>query len=130
MFGVQETLPILQGRLADPDGFRRWEALNALGRIIAGSSVPLVSELTRSDDEQTRREATLVLGKLQPHAGAQEALFGLLDHADPGVRWRAAMALRRGALGDAARQALAARLAIETDKEVRRHIERTLRRRR
>jgi len=71
------------------------------------------------------RSAAIVLGN-HPHPPSFPALAGALDDGEPLVRGAAAWALGRwaadGVSADAARAALVARLAVETDADVRREI--------
>ena len=126
MFGVQETLPHLQRRLAGGEPFQLWEAVNALGRITDSSSVDVITEFLAGADKKLRRECVLTLGKLLPYPAARIRLIAMLDDDDPGVRWRAAMGLGRVALDEATAVALGARLQVEQDPEVVRYLERSL----
>ncbi|MHB1034897.1 MAG: tRNA epoxyqueuosine(34) reductase QueG [Pirellulales bacterium] len=82
------------------------------------------TSLTRAKRGGVLRNAAIVLGN-RPDAAAVPALIRGLNDGDPLVRGTCAWALGRYHV-DEARNALAARLAIETDAEVRQEIQRAL----
>lgn len=98
MFRVQECLPFLEKGITDENSWRRWEAINALGRIHDERSADFLGPvLLNSTDKRERSEAVLSLGKVGTPK-AIDLLISVLEDADQGVRWRACMAL--GLAGD------------------------------
>jgi len=71
-------------------------------------------------EEKRGREAVLALGRIGTPL-AVERLIDALDDPDPQVRWRASMALSRQ--GETVRPHLVARMARESDPEVREQLQ-------
>ena len=126
MFGVKEALPVLYENLHSADAFTAWEAVNALSRIHEPSSVEHLEVTFDRADARLRRECVLSLGKMR-YPAAWDLSIRALDDSDPGVRWRAAMVLADRS-EDRAQAALERRRGIETDPEVIRHLDRSLKR--
>jgi len=97
-FGSAEGIDIIHANVANPDPFRRWEAINALGRVHNDKSVSVLKPALRSPSLRDRNEVVLSLGMIGG-AEARELLINSLSDDKPDVRWRAAMALGRA--GDA-----------------------------
>ncbi len=97
LFGAVEGVPLLHEGLKS-DGWRQWEAVNALGRVWNDATAPKLIVLLHEGPEGVRKEAALSLG----HIGGTEVLTALLITLakDPAfeVRWRAAMMI--GHIGD------------------------------
>jgi len=97
LFGAVEAVSILhQGLIAE--GWRKWEAVNALGRVWNEETAARLAAVLAQGSEDVRKEAALSLGRI----GSGLALAALLDalrgDASPEVRWRAAMMI--GHIGD------------------------------
>ncbi len=102
LFSAVEAVPLLHEGLKS-DGWRQWEAVNALGRVWNDETArKLIVLLQKGPEDQgsedVRKEAALSLGRL----GGEVALVALLEALsnDPSfeVRWRAAMMI--GHIGD------------------------------
>jgi len=97
LFGTVEAVPALHRGLS-AEGWRPWEAVNALGRVWNDETPARLMAVLKTAPENVRKEAALSLGRI----GGKLALEGLLDalRGDPSseVRWRAAMML--GRIGD------------------------------
>jgi HEAT repeat protein len=75
----------------------RMALIRLLGRTGSPRARPLLEELVReADDERVVQAAAEALGLLGP-LGQDRVLLAALDSASPGVRWTAALALRRSA---------------------------------
>ena len=97
-FGSPEAIDLIHANVLNPDPFRRWEAINALGRVHNEKSVAALKPALQSPSVRDRNEAVLSLGNI----GGDEAralLIDALSDSASDVRWRAAMALGRA--GDA-----------------------------
>jgi HEAT repeat protein len=111
---------VLNRGLDAPDEWTQWEAVNALGTVHDGKTVPALIEKLKSEYGSVAREAVLSLGRIRDRA-AVPPLMEALGHTDPEMRWRAAMALER--LGDPrALPALKDQLRQEKDKFARRQL--------
>jgi hypothetical protein len=123
-FELPDGLSVLHEGFPTSVGFRRWEAINAFGRIHDERTVPLLASVLRDGEVRHRSEAALSLGRIgtPPAVGA---LLGALGDASPDVRWRACMALA-DSTDERARPALESLLRAESDAEVRRQAERAL----
>jgi len=124
LFGRTEAVPLLHQGLSS-SGWRRWEAVNALGRVWNDETVLELITLLRRGPEDVRKEATLSLGRI----GGEHALLALLEalasDPSPEVRWRAAMMITRvGTLANA--RLLQELLEMETDSLVIEYIEKAI----
>ena len=116
MFHMPECLPAIHEGLRHADSWRRWEAVNALARVNDESSAAGLRGVLASSEKRDRREAINSLGRI-PGDEAYNVLAGAVDDRDPGVRFRACMAL--GKRGDRrAVKVLTERQAVEQDKQV------------
>lgn len=120
-----EAVPVLHRGLHDKSSWTRWEAINALGRVHDEQTVAALSPLLKDQDDKIRQETVLSLGKIGTEEAAAILIHALSDQS-PGVRWRAAMALAQTRYS-AARSALEVALSEETDPNVKKQIERALR---
>jgi len=114
-FGQEEVAPLLNQGLTSPDSFRRWEAVYCLGMVHNEDSVPLLLNIVSdpNEDLRLRQEAINTLGKIGD-IRALPVLLDALKDPEPGIRWRAAMALAR--IGDpSAIPAIEEALAQEED---------------
>ena len=69
--------------LGDDDGWRRWEALNALKRIHDETSAGRLRRFLESADGRERNEAVMALGKrIDPPVVSDEVRQSLLRLAD------------------------------------------------
>ncbi len=97
LFGVFEAVPLLHEGLK-ADGWRQWEAVNALGRVWNDQTAPKLIVVLQEGPEDVRKEAALSLGRI----GGEGALVALLEALsdDPSfeIRWRSAMMI--GHIGD------------------------------
>ena len=109
LFGEIEAVPLLHDGL-EADGWRQWEAVNALGRVWNDETAPKLIVVLQEGPEDVRKEAALSLGRI----GGKGALVALLEALsdDPSfeVRWRAAMMI--GYVGD--QETVALLIAIRT----------------
>ncbi len=107
LFGEVKGIPFLHDGLKS-DGWRQWEAVNALGRVWTDETAPKLIVLLQRGPEDVRKEAALSLGRI----GGEGALVALLEALsdDPSfeVRWRAAMMI--GRIGDQEAVALLMRI--------------------
>lgn len=126
MMGRQEAGPELVAGLRHPEAWVRWEALSAIKSLAYTPAVrSVVRFLDPEHEADLRREAVLALGRIGTPL-AVERLIGALDDPDPQVRWRASMALSRQ--GETVRPHLVARMARESDPEVREQLQEDLNR--
>ena len=114
-FGRPEAIPVLHEALDSTDPFRRWEAIFCLRIVHNEETVALLSrivvDLKRTKAE--RQEAANTLGAIADPR-AIPALLKALKDPEPGVRWRAAVALLD--IGDAkVIPAIREALAVEKD---------------
>lgn len=93
-FGRREALPLLHAGVRNPDRWRRWEAIHALGRVHDETTSRVLAPVLASSNAHDRAEAVLSLGLIGDDT-ALELLIGALEDPDPAVRWRACMALDR-----------------------------------
>ena len=124
MFDVREGLPVIYEGLKSKDQFVAWEAVNALSRMHEKESVKHLREVLDGSSVRFKRECAVSLGKMK-YPEARETLVDLLDDEDAGVRWRAAMSLSNFK-DDVTRKALEARLEVEKDDDVLRHLHSSL----
>jgi len=119
-FGSPEGVETLHRGVRSPDPFRRWEAINSLGRVHEGdATVEALQPVLESPSVRDRNEAVLTLGQIGGEA-AMNALVGALEDEAADVRWRAAMALGRA--GDASVVSrLEALAGSDPDEQVREH---------
>jgi HEAT repeat protein len=117
MFDEPACIPALHAGLSSPDGGRRWEAINSLGRIHdAGSAHALAPTILTSKQERERGEAALSLMKIGGPEAIRLLIQALGDEA-PGVRVRVVSSL--GSMkATEARPALLALKKTEKDKMV------------
>jgi HEAT repeat protein len=125
MFDVREALPVIYEGLKSSDEFAAWEGVNALSRMHEKDSVEHLREVLARPSLRLKRETAISLGKMR-YPDARDLLVETLDDEDSGVRWRAAMSLSNFK-DDLVRKALEARQKVETDKEVIKHIDNSLR---
>lgn len=119
VFERPEAVPVLHANLAHPDSWRRWEAINALGRVHDERSASALAPLLSSEHVRDRNETVMSLGKIGGET-AVELLLGALDDPAPSVRWRVCLAL--GRIGDPrAVPALQGLAKSETDSRVLEH---------
>jgi len=90
LFSAFEAVPLLHQGL-QADGWRQWEAVNALGRVWDADTPSKLISVLEGGSEDVRKEAALSLGRTGG-AGALAALLEALSD-DPSfeIRWRAAM---------------------------------------
>jgi hypothetical protein len=94
LFGRPEAVPLLhQGLLAE--GWRRWEAVNALGRVWNDETVSRLISVLKEGVEDVRKEAALSLGRIGGDAALLALIEALAHDPSPEVRWRAAMMIGR-----------------------------------
>jgi HEAT repeat protein len=119
-FGSPEGVATLHRGIRSPDPFRRWEAINSLGRVNEGdATVKALQPVLESPSVRDRNETVLTMGQIGGEA-AMHALIEALEDEAPDVRWRAAMALGRA--GNAAVVPLLEALAeSDPDPQVREH---------
>lgn len=91
-FESSEGISVINDGVLNPDPFRRWEAINALGRAHDERSIDLLRTALGSPSIRDRNEIVLTLGSIGGPA-AVEILIGALSDEFADVRWRAAMAL-------------------------------------
>jgi HEAT repeat protein len=124
MFKAPECLPIIHAGLTHSDPWRRWESVNALGRVHDASSVAHLAGVLKRAGTRERTEAVMSLGGIGS-AEAADVLVAALADPEPGVRWRACMQL--GDIGGTrTRPALEKLRATETDPMVLKHLNRSL----
>jgi HEAT repeat protein len=124
VFGSGDGLDTLHEGVTARDAWRRWEAINALGRVHDEGTVRVLAPVLLSPVARDREETALVLGRIGGH-DALVLLVGALHDPLPSVRWRAALAL--GHLGDpAALPPLRAALEDEPATVVSRNIEQAI----
>jgi HEAT repeat protein len=117
-FDDATVVPILNAAVTGPEPLRRWEAINALGRVWNGESVERLAVAVRSPSVRDRNEVVLTLGLIGPPA--VDLLLTALSDESAEVRWRTAMALGRA--GDIRALAALRRVAGEdSDERVREH---------
>jgi HEAT repeat protein len=63
LFGVTEAVPLLHEGLK-ADGWRQWEAVNALGRVWNDETAPKLIVVLQEGPEDVRKEAALSLGRI------------------------------------------------------------------
>ena len=119
-FGSPEGVDTLHRGVRSPDPFRRWEAINSLGRVNEGdATVEALQPVLESPSVRDRNEAVLTLGQIGGEA-AVNALIGALDDEAADVRWRAAMALGRAGNAEIVPR-LEALAESDPDEQVREH---------
>lgn len=115
-----EALPVLREAMKSPDSHTRWEALSAAGALgHASMAAPVARMIAARHAPVLRQQAVLALGRIGGRR-AFAALARALDDPEPGVRWRASMAL--AGLGPDACAPLHARLEHEVDEKVLRQL--------
>jgi HEAT repeat protein len=116
-FGDSKGLDHIHNALKVALEWRRWEAVNALGRVHDERTAALLEPLVRSDPSiRVRQECVVALGGICDEK-AKEILVGALQDPDPALRWRAADGL--GRCGDPAFvERLEARAEIEENERV------------
>lgn len=97
-FGSAEGVDLIHTNVRNADPFRRWEAINALGRVHNDKSVGVLKAALQSPSVRDRNEVVLSLGQIGGDEARQLLIKSLSDESSD-VRWRAAMALGRA--GDA-----------------------------
>jgi len=119
-FDRREAVPILKEGLKSDSLWTQWEAINALGRVYDQDTVPALTALldcSTCTSGENQQEVILSLGHIADPK-AVPALIKALSDPRPGIRWRAALALRN--IKDAtAIPALEKRLEKEEDELVR-----------
>ena len=125
MFHVREALPVIYEGLKAENEFAAWEGVNALARMHEEASVEHLRKVLERPSSRLRRESVISLGKMK-YPEAREILVGMLDDEDEGVRWRSAMGLS-SVKDEKVRKALEARLEVETDEDVIKHLKNALR---
>lgn len=124
LFGAVEAVPILHQGLTT-EGWRQWEAVNALGRVWNDETAARLTALLRDAAEDVRKEAALSLGRIGGELARVALLDALWGDASPEVRWRAAMMI--GHIGDeTVIPLLENRLSVEDHPLVIAHIEEAL----
>ena len=119
-----EALPVLQEAFKSPDTHTVWEALSAAGALgHEAMAAPVARMIATRHGQALRQQAVLALGRIGGRR-ARAALARALDDPEPGVRWRASMAL--SGLGADSGSLLRARLEHETDKNVVRQLKEDL----
>jgi HEAT repeat protein len=119
-FGSPEGVETLHRGVRSPDPFRRWEAINSLGRVNAGgATVSALLPVLESPSVRDRNETVLTLGQIGGEA-AMGALIAALEDEAPDVRWRAAMALGRAGNAEVVPR-LEALAMSDPDEQVREH---------
>lgn len=123
-FGAADGLPIVHAHVLDPDPFRRFEAINALGRVHDESSIGLLGTALKSPSVKDRNEVVLALGRIGGEPARRLLLSALMDESEA-VRWRAAMALSRAGTSADLR---ALQIVADTDisEDVREHARRAI----
>jgi HEAT repeat protein len=90
LFSAVEGVSLLHDGLK-ADGWRQWEAVNALGRVWNDETVPKLIVVLQEGPEDIRKETALSLGRI----GGEDALVALLEALSSDssfeIRWRAAM---------------------------------------
>jgi HEAT repeat protein len=116
MMGRCEALPVLCQGMHAADAHTRWEAVSAAGALRHSQmAAPVAKLLSPRQPLALRQEAVLALGRIGG-GRARTALARALDDPEPGVRWRASMALAGN--GADASPLLRKRLERETDSKV------------
>ena len=92
-FDAKDIAPMLNAAVTGAEPLRRWEAINALGRVWNEESVARLAIALRSPSIRDRNEVVLTLGLIG--APAVDVLMTALSDESAEVRWRAAMALGR-----------------------------------
>jgi HEAT repeat protein len=122
----ERVLPLIREGLGHADAWRRWEAVNALGRIHSEGDAASLAPLLADPAASVQRETVMTLGRIGD-AAAVDVLIEALGNPDPELRWRAAMSLERA--GDPrALPAIEALLESEKHPMTRQHLERARRR--
>jgi len=97
LFGTAEAVPLLHEGLK-ANGWRQWEAVNALGRVWNDETASKLIVLLQRGPEDVRKEAALSLGRIGGTEVLASLLIALVEDPSFDVRWRAAMML--GHIGD------------------------------
>ncbi|HUP46703.1 MAG TPA: HEAT repeat domain-containing protein [Thermoanaerobaculia bacterium] len=98
-FDSTMALPRLHESVTHLDPFRRWEAINSLGRVHDATTPDVLRSVLHSPSARDRHEVVLTLGQIGGPKG-NALLFEALSDEEASVRWRAAMALSRSGTGD------------------------------
>ena len=97
LFGAVEGVALLHEGLK-ADGWRQWEAVNALGRVWNDETGSKLIALLQRGSEDVRKEAALSLGRIGGAGVLAALLEALSDDPSFEIRWRAAMMI--GHIGD------------------------------
>jgi HEAT repeat protein len=94
MFDEPDGVPLFHAGVSHFKPWRRWEAINALGRVHDRATVQVLAGVLSSDRPRDRQEAVLSLGKIGGDEAVQVLIEALGDPQED-VRWRACLALGR-----------------------------------
>ncbi len=93
VLGDSSGVEVLLETLKTGECWMKWEALFALREIVTEDMTSIIAGLLEDECGDVRREAALTLGKIGEKALPH--LVRALNHADPEVRWRAAMSIEQ-----------------------------------